>query len=713
MSWKPLLHKILRGDQAGFYLPYARSRLRALVDLFGINEYFSEKRSLDNYTIEVQQIPPYQYIRITQEGGLSYEFFTSDHVLDTSFSSPGEPGFVWGSATRAGFTKGASSPRALSSSMLVPTSSNPWIFRDGNSTDVTTLGFYTKRAWQDQKFFEHAWHANNDGKSLVTSCQAQAPGLAGQCNWMSPYNFRRIANAGSMVSDFGLDVWPTLYTKSSTVSGAPQLDQEWVWYRRAAVQTVGGRQFFIHTDNYGRFQVYPVKDYSLGNTVAAIVPIGSYKQYTPPYPGWATVPDPSDYTKQVNDWLWRFNKDATKCVSVPYHSDYSSGFAKTLYNQQFLATLTPAAVAASDPAYANAIVAAHEDTPGLVEFGIAINVTGDGDLDFDVTFTLLRNSYFADSGRFFFDAAYFLKDVENIGIGEDTLITAEVKCLYPNGYRIAASADGFYLDQTANVQGSIVINANDASLVSTQKFLFPTFPGGNAQFFTLSGYENAGGSEFAFAGPGSVGGDVHYIDPVTHSPTVLFTGSAGPAIYTPPSPPFTPGTYGAQLGFLYALELSTLSLCYEVDDQVAGTGFVSLVAYGTEVYRDTFPLGYTHPASPWPVPDTVMPSARWYQYLLDSTLNTEWGMGFSVHPLGHWAFGANAAINNNPTLAGALDWISVKEADGTRSKYLHKDLFNKAFGQARDYSFYDTAFPGEALWDQGSFRTQGIWVTFR
>lgn len=681
-------------------------------------KWFVKTVVTDTYRADLKIDKDHLHVRMWPTLGVSYEFFTSDHVSDNTLTSPGHAftsqpgGFVCGSATRVSFKNNVASPGALSSSTLDPGSPAKWISRDCESTDLKTLGFYTRRSWQDQKFFEHCWHPNNDGKALVTSTQAQAPGLAGQCDWMSPYSFRRIASAGSLVSDFGKDVQPTYYSGSGITSGAPDLDYPWVDWRRAAVQSVGGYKFFISTDSYGRFQIYPVKNY---DATGGIVPVGQYRQFTPPYPGWVTLPDPSNYQQQVNDWLWRFNKDATKCVSIPYHSTFPTGFSKFLAGEEFFATIIDSGIPHINPLYSNAVVPAREDTPGLVEFGIEI-VLGDdiatNPMAFGVNFTLLRESYFGVSGRFFFDAAYFLKDVENISVAEDTLVTAEIECKYPAGYYTAASLDGNFLDAAANVKGHVVINTNDLLMNPTEKLRFPTFPGGNAQFCTPAGYLSIGGT-FAYIGPGPIGNDIPYINAITGLPVSLYTGSAGPTSYTPPDPPFTPGLYGAQLGFLYALELSTLSVLYQVQDQVAGTFNLRMLMYNTEMYSLTGSLGYTHPASPWPDADTTMPSVRWYHQLLGATINTEWGMGFNVHPLGHWSHSINAELSTVPAYAEALDWISFKKKDGTRLNTTHKAMFDKAFGQARDYTYYTEAYPGKLLWDQGSFRTFGIWVTYR
>ena len=710
-----LARKILLGDGAGLYLPFALSKLRRL-EALNPDGYFSQWFLVDGFQIHVQQKPPFHYLTIEFIGGLAYEFFTSEHVNDNTFGSPGFEGpptgvFVAGSLVRTTFPKSGAKSSPRSSTAFTPASGDTWRFRAADDINTKDLNVYTRRSWQNQKFFEHAWHPHNDGMSLVTSTQAQAPGLAGQCNWMSPYNFARLASAGSKVSDFGPDVLPTLYTSGGLLSGAPVLDQEWVYWRHAAVQSVGSRKFFISTDSYGRFQVYPVKDYTHGGTVAANVPIGAYKQFTPPYPGWVTVPDPTDYRWQVNDWLWRFNKDATKCVSVPYHSDFSNGFFKTLAGLQFFATILPDV--APTVALQNALVPAHEDTPGLVEFGIAITVTGPNDMDFDVSFTLLRTAYFPDAptsggGRFFFDAAYSLPDVEHAKtdpnfIVEDTLITAEVECFYPAGHYLADSGEvpPHFLDLVENMKMDVVLNANDAALATTEKFRATLRGLLTGKFPTVAGYS---------PGPdgvtlGGIGGSVLFDNGSTA--TVASAGPVGNGSETP--------VRGAIIGELYALELSTLSILYEQDDTVAGSGFLAGVAYGTEFYRSTYTFAPTGPATSLPTPDTRATSARLCQWALDNVLNTEWGMGFNVHPAGHWALGVNAELGNNVSLANDLDWISVKgkDASGTRTRYRHKDLFNAAFKQTRDYTFYIDPFPGKGPWDQGSFRTHGIWATFR
>ena len=715
-----VLHKLLRGALAGTYLPFARAKLR-FMEAMNPEGFFRQKFSFGGYLIDVQQAPPFQYIRITEEGVfVFYEMFTPDHVGDGTLASPGHEGgftasYVCGSATRSGFGQSVATPKALSSSTLT---GGDWVIRDCESSDMATLGFWTSQSWQNQKFFEHCWHPDNDGKSLVTSTQAQAPGLlAGQCGWLSAYIYRRIASTGSIISDFTLDVKPTYYKGELVVSGGPLLDHDWIWWRRAAVHSASGRQFFISTDNYGRFQIYPLKDYSADGNIVHV-----YYQLTPPYPAWVTVPPPADVNCLINDWLWRFNKDATKCVSIPYHSAFGGGFYKYLDGVAYFATLTATSAALVHPSYASHVIPAREDTPGLVEFGIEIEITGPDEFDFIPHFTVLRTEHFDDNQRFFFDAAYTLPDVEHAAedpnfVPEDTLVTAEIECKYAAGYYTATSVDGNYRDSAGNVTGDWVINLNDASLVpSREVHRVPTLPGQCRQFLTPAGRDNPLAEESEIGSMLPFG---------TGTPVMTYVPSGGPVGYQPPSP-FPPVDtdfllHSYQGSLLFALELSTLAWNYELHDTTAGTYSKRLYVYGEQVFKEDGV--FTEPEAPlgWPAADTKMLPVKWYQYLLNVTINTEFGSGFSVHPHGHWAHSVNAeqggthlAPEFGAAWAPQLDLISVKAPNGGgRSAYKHRDLFNAAFGQTREYLFYTEAYPGKQFWDMGSFRSAGIWVTYR
>jgi hypothetical protein len=78
-----LAHKLLRGAQAGLYLPFALSRLRALHAL-SPNGSLAQRFRIGGYDILVRQTGPFQYISIIESGGSFFEFFTNGWPATTT-----------------------------------------------------------------------------------------------------------------------------------------------------------------------------------------------------------------------------------------------------------------------------------------------------------------------------------------------------------------------------------------------------------------------------------------------------------------------------------------------------------------------------------------------------------------------------------------------------------------------------------------------------
>jgi hypothetical protein len=706
-----LLHKILRGANAGQYLPFGLARLRALERIKGPKAYWTQKFALPGVTIEVRQSPPCQYVRITADAVLRYEFFTSE-TIDGDLSTPGFPGYVGGSALRTVFT----STKPLYSTVLVPGDKDTWVLRDTTAPPVDkTTGLITWAGWQDQKLTEHAWYPEA-GRGFVSSTKSQALGAGGKCNWRSPYFFTIFDRSDQLSFDYLLDVPPTLYTAGGAVVGYPAFTDPWIYWRHAVVQTVSGTnggRFFICTDNRGRFHVYRVIN---REPTWAAVP-GQYKTYTPPYPDWVTVPDPASAEDFDSDWLWQFNSDATKCVAIPWHAT-ASGFKKYALSPgggQYSTMLPEDVPAGVTPS--GAVVDGHDDTPGLVEFGITISPTGPGDMDFDVDFTLLRTSYFGDDHRFFFDAAYFMADAEKLGIPKDTLLTAEIECRVPAGqYEATIGSPVAYLDGVRNMQSACVINSNDAVLAPTEFLRFPLWSPIDVKYPNEYGTRTFGGAapvytsyDFPSQVPfGAYGGS--YVET-----------SGGPVTFFPAGPIRYSSYDSAPLvaGYLYALDLASLSVLYQVSDQTTLAAYVRGVAFGKEFYRKDFTVTELRTSPPLLPTATVVPSARPYQTVFNLMLTTEPGGEFIAHPSGSWSLSGPGQMTRTgveafQSLPSDLDWISVvvgKDSDGlpVRKRYRHKDLYNKAFDQTRDYPFYIPAVGGD---NSGSFRTSAFWVSF-
>lgn len=695
------LHKLIEGGEQ--WLPFAMSRLRALRPLFE-GKHASQTFSMsDGAEVKVAIAGEQEYIRIAGASP-EYEFFASEHISDETLTSSGSTFGVSGSAVRGSSVKKV---EPIFSSALTPAKPEDWGVQSLEAPQTPGDPKITWRSWaswQSAKFFEYPHWSDSSGKSLTTSTIAQAPGWNSQCGWMSSRMATRLANVGILTADFGRDVLPAHYSNGNVLVGAPDFPQAWVWWRRATVQSAIGRKFVICTDNVGRFHVYPAKNYP----PPYLLTPDKFKTFTPPYPTWVTVPDPENYVNQINHWLWAFDKEGKRAVSCPYHS-VASDFYKHLIKRS--AAILPEQVSLLGEA-PGSVVRGREDIPGLVEFGIEISQTGPDEMDFDVTFTLLRNSYSLESGRFIFEAAYALKDKgkSKVGVAEDTLVTAELECFtagsdYTPGPSTADRVPYPYFEHSVkHMQAKLVINANGDNLEPTELRRAHAWGPVSVRFLTTEGFRQMttpGGTGYISEYIPVEGGDLTLADNSSRffhaNSAVNYTGS----VEQPEA--------GQKLGFIFALELRTLSLTYHSQNIATGAGRAELIHYNELVKGVDFSLGYTG-ASEAPVADVKVPTAATpvYMYALTRCLNTEWGQGFSVHPAGHWAHCVNAELGKT---AGTPEFYDiVQPRNGKRTT--HKALFNKAFKQSREYSFYQTNFAGRINWDYGSFRTAGIWTTF-
>jgi hypothetical protein len=704
----------------------------------------------DGADVSVRVAGDQHFIRI-DGGGPTYEFFTSEPIFPTTVSTGEYTGGVDSfGVTGSGIRATPSKPKALPlfSSFLAPLIPPKWKLVDkdyivGVDAEPIKENFRSRMAWQHQKFFEYVNWPNNGSTSMVTSTQGLTPGRSSMANWDSPARESALYNQATWLHDEGDDVIPAYYTKKNIKAGAPAYENANITARHAAIQTVSGRTFFICTDNFGRFQVYPAST-TLPDGVNNI-DIASYWLETPPYPAWVTVPSPSDPDIRLNEWHWAFNKDATRAVSCPFHSDESDLFiVKQPTNQamdlNFGLRMNMAFHAdelASLPVWAQTCPG-RIDTPGLVEVGISITVTGPGDLDFTVAFTLLRNVYALTDNRYIFDAAYSLPDRGDSNLmtwTEDTLVTAEAQVFVaPGNYAagpMAHSLGGYPASPatfTHNVNipvGYIVIATNDALMAPTERIKLPAIANDGAYMTTAGFHDN-------FVNPDPA---VHYIwrPDIFGSVRAYRGGTIGsvfggpdpcvPSALAPVSTPTPSPTVPEprQFVFIRSLELRTMSIAYDLlDYAVTGTRIRYLMAYNEMIVESpqellevrTGPDRHTLntervPASAIAHHGAVVNWALWLQP----------GRGFSIHPDGHWSHAASSSSSS--------DIVSVKKNPRAPAKRTtHKALFNKAFGQTRDYSYYVAPNPGPLTGGNykeyaayyfgylGGFRTNGVWMTF-
>ncbi len=322
-------------------------------------------------------------------------------------------------------------------------------------------------------------------------------------------------------------------------------------------------------------------------------------------------------------------------------------------------------------------------------------------MDFTVNFTLLRESYSGNDTRYIFDAAYSLPDkYGTMGVPEDTLVTSEIEVF-------TTAAEGYSATGTEDYSGTggsptcavvqkvgpwkaeYVMNAylgNDNISSPTEKRRITMYQTGNRMYFLT----NVGWADALYVGTG------------------LYTDQMAPTERAV-------GAYSTfKLGYLHMIELRNMSIGYTVDDFDAAYSRSKIIAHNVEEVAAEGSFGA--PGAPVvPVYSERVPSSATYihSYALDNALDTVWGSGFNIHPAGHWSCSRGRGI---------VAFDIIKEFNKPRTT--HKDAFNAAFDQTRGYEYYQgysnaagTAFdpayvPGSPRWDLGSFRTNGVWITF-
>lgn len=707
------IHKLV--DEGGEkYLAFALSKLRQLSKEAEKRGGYAVRRITtdDGFTIELSVAGKQQHLHISG-GGLKYEFFTSEHILrevpgggDVYFSSPGysidetadAAAHVVGSLTRLILPSKRAKPVY---SQVLPASDGEWRNADpleGLDPSAPRKGYpISWGAWQFQKAFEYVWWPDNKRHAMVTSTQALAPGRNSQCNDLSPYKTFRLAGYDAFISDYGLDVPPTYVDAKGKRAAGPAFESPFVWWRKAAVQ----KGYFICTDNVGRFHVYPIQDKRDGTPQPYSIPNDSFKTFTPPYPDWVTLPEVGTFHALTQCWTWQFNKDATRCVACPFKADVSFFYKRShIFSAGARLPGQPGGV---PPDW----IPGREDIPGMVEFKIEIIPGSSGDpMDFDVDFTLLRSNYSgsAADGRYIFDAAYTLPDKdETMGVPEDTLVTSEIeiKTTAAEGFLDTGLIDYTLPDSThvtvevrnqvGPIRAEYVMNAYPGeNMAVTEIMRFPIYQSSDQMFFfTHNGWADA---EYPIMSTvlademSPVKGEV--IDPISGSPFTTFA-----------------------LAYLHMIELRTMSIAWTFEDYRKMTSHTKLYAYNKLHSEASGSIGTPIPEL-LPTYDTPVPSYLTfvYSYVLDNALDTVWGSGFNIHPDGHWSCSRGRGI------AG---FDIIKPYD--KPQMSHKDIFNKAFNQIREYDFYglysnfgrffDSSIPTSG-WDMGSFRTNGVWIHF-
>lgn len=484
------VHKILKGIGAEKYLPFALSRLRALEKTYGAKGFFTQKYEVSGYKISVRQQPPFQYLEIT--GGIfpGFEWFCSNHVDGYFFATPGYRyfelppeapvqgfGYVQGHGLRVAFKPGdgkekktkVGKPNPLFSHNIPP-EGDPEKWAAKSIYDVSVPSntkskdyFKAWASWQMQWICEYQWFPNNKPDEMLMTCWGTSTGRLALAGW-GDYHWGDVIGGYFPPYDVFIDLPPELYSANSGLKGGlgPYLGDN-CWFRRGAMQevtheTYGKRRYFILGDNKGRLHVYPVKAYwndpqyymflaRIGGLLSGASRTIKFKTVTPNYPPWVSL-SPVNVRDDLLWWNWVFNKDATKAVTTALHEEKREGYFfytdESIANNPHDLTLQRAFLDRDyndDPKYPARFGTGKKGssprvlTPGLLEISIKIELTGEEEMDFEVSTTLLRSDYFGDSGRYYVDAAYLYDDerLKKQGLKEDLLVTAEIQIYSADG----------------------------------------------------------------------------------------------------------------------------------------------------------------------------------------------------------------------------------------------------------------------------------------
>lgn len=796
------LHKIIEAG-GDVYFPFAKSKIAQLVEQADGGDASKTWVTNTGHVISVRVCGDEHYIRV-KGAGVSYEFFTSDHIgydrfgelqdqypgdlrwwqhsysmgtpgnATTEEGLPGEPTYlphVAGHFTRAIFGGKNKILPIYSHTLTAPPqevgeTAPKWVtlpttFVEGSPAPAGMKPILTPYVWQLQRFKEAVWWPSSGVSSIVMSTQAQAPGRSNTCNLHSAqtgrptYSYYSTTYGGlvetpdpAYLVDHGYDVMPTYLSNGLTISKGPSYLEPGVWWRRSAVaRSDRGNLFFICTDNIGRFQVYRALTAAEAASGATVVrralARGEYRQYTPPYPAWVTVPgQPENIAVPGGDaafkdhcWMWAFNQDGTRAAAIAFNSvdsphyvvkagGYGGGLVGDQYNEH-----------SADPI--NGVTPARDDAPGLVEFGIAIvegHGEAPGDLNFSVTFSLLKSEPNATSGRYLLEAAYALPKVS--GVNKDTLLVSEIKLVASSlsDYE-PANADAWgpaapFLNFESSVEYLTVVwacSAIDEAMQRTELRSFKISDNDSLRFPDLTAVWDLPAADRASL--------LHYlgvVNPQIHKIPITGLSTAAGEIVNGVSP----GPLGWSLldddhenvrrytGRLWSVDLQSMSFFYSYADQRTVASGYNLIAFNKTHVRHDAPvalspedqayidgLGAGSPANLENEQLPQLPPAlflRLCRYVQPSVMDTAPWTGFSVHPAGHWSHAGPHGVDE--------EFDIVKPANSKATS--HKQLFNTAFGQSREHSYYAEIYPegmeggGFSRADIGTFRTSGIWVTF-
>lgn len=340
-------HKILRGANAGLYLPMALHRLRHF-ERINPDGFFSEKFWVGNYYIEVQQSPPIQYIRIIEGSSAFFEFFTTGKPLKLSSTTAG----------------GLTFPKHKGACVLVEFDEDQLGAsigggrRNFDGQQISEL----QRRYQVQLYDEPVVHyAIGEDETIYNRLvfETFAPKHPATGVFLRSFNLNspgvnyansRGSLATHLLRDYGYDTPFEISDDAEAIDTLYIQQQNADWPRASGVATVehstfGSRQFGIYVDASSQFYVFPLSEIETpwDGTINQNIDEAQVKKVTAALPSWAWQP-----SQTFSSWLatnsdefdrsliefpdtdWKMHPSGLKACAIVWEREQSN-FDSTYY----------------------------------------------------------------------------------------------------------------------------------------------------------------------------------------------------------------------------------------------------------------------------------------------------------------------------------------------------------------------------------------------
>jgi len=625
----------------------------------------------------------------TEAGEATYEFFTSELIASNVTGTPphiGTGGYNVSVCGKGSFHK--IRKKATESTPLVNLCSGCTDTLPGNdpespipledcNTNEGLIYMTTTEAWDYKKAQVQVWWSNNQGSEFVI-CQSDVDSYYSRRCLQARYNGSFIYRATEFYSDGSY--YPVAFRDNEPepfAYGSPNMPAGRK-RRKACIVNSEGFKIMVMVDNKGTFYAWEAGAYDNPGDIPRVDTV------TPAYnvlieDGLGTFNFNSNGSKAVAVGIERVQTPLEDGIDVVYKAtigqleghDWGLGRdnASTPYGTHL----------------------AKEDRPHLVEVTITVGKdTLTGEWTFDVVVSLSERQ--ADTGKWFVAADYLIGD-KRLPYPKDTLVVMTAEAQYdtsmPNG--LFLTPGGYFPDD---------VNAVIDTALATEAYIKIESVWTWVQIEHYPMYGNV------FVYPGVT---IPYTDPFGNTGETWVAGQK--------DEPTEFRTLHART--IRAMNLRTLSFLFlnEVilnhtlsTSNNARSYQTQVIAYNEEVEkREVIDPSQGIPSFEfaWPTANRApIPSS--YLALLsifaENLYQVEWLNQFNWHPKGHWSINhynypvPSLSVNN-----WQVDIVNTR-IGGKDIRTTHKDLYNAAFGDNRDDSYYN-----DNTHYRGVFRTAGLW----